>query len=121
MPLEGFDETTATLSGVTRTVYRRGTGPGVVVMHEWPGITPTVAAFARRVADAGFTVFAPHLFGVPGKPMTPAYAVSELARCCVRKEFAVLAARRSSPVTDWLRELCRSVHAELGGRGVGAL
>jgi dienelactone hydrolase len=121
MPLTGFEATTATHEGVTRTVYRRGTGPGVVIIHEVPGITPTVAAFARRVAGAGFTVFMPHLFGVPGKPMTPAYAMAELARCCIRKEFAVLAARKSSPVTQWLRALCRAVHGELGGRGVGAL
>ena len=121
MPLVDFAETIATHEGVTRTVYRRGEGPGVVVMHEVPGITPPVAAFGRRVADAGFTVFMPHLFGVPGRPLTPGYAVAELARCCVRKEFAVLAARRSSPVTNWLRALCRSVHAELGGRGVGAI
>ncbi len=37
-----------------RIVYRRGSGPGVVVIHEVLGITPEVARFARRVADAGF-------------------------------------------------------------------
>jgi dienelactone hydrolase len=39
----------------------------------------------------------------------------------VSREFRVLAANQSSPITDWLRALCRSVHAEIGGRGVGAL
>jgi dienelactone hydrolase len=33
----------------------------------------------------------------------------------------VLAADASSPITDWLRALCRRAHAECGGRGVGAL
>jgi dienelactone hydrolase len=121
MTLEGFTETTFTHEGSTRTVYRRGAGPGVVIMHEIPGITPPVAAFARRVADAGFTVVMPLLFGTPGKPVSAPYAVGQLARACVSREFAVLASRRSSPITDWLRALCRSVHAELGGKGVGAI
>ena len=61
--LEGFESTQYTYQGETKTVYRRGEGPGVVVMHEIPGITPEVAAFARRVADAGFTVSMPDMFG----------------------------------------------------------
>lgn len=119
--LEGFTESTFTHEGVSRAVFRRGEGPGVVVMHEIPGITPEVAAFARRVADRGFTVFMPCMFGEPGKPVTFGYNMTEIARACVSREFAVLAARQSSPITDWLRALCRSVHAELGGKGVGAI
>jgi dienelactone hydrolase len=121
MSLTGFRETTFTHDGATRTVYRRGEGPGVVIMHEIPGITPPVAAFATRVADAGFTAFVPHLFGEPGKPLSPLYAAGQMARACVSREFSVLAARQSSPITDWLRALCRHVHAELGGKGVGAI
>jgi dienelactone hydrolase len=121
MTLEGFTESSFSHEGSTRTVYRRGAGPGVIIMHEIPGITPPVAAFARRVADAGFTVVMPVLFGTPGKPVSAPYAVGQLLRACVSREFAVLAARQSSPVTDWLRALCRSVHAELGGKGVGAI
>lgn len=119
--LPGFTAAPFTHDGETRTVFRRGTGPGVVIMTEIPGITPTVKAFAERVADAGFTVVMPHLFGPPGKAMTPLYAVSQIARVCISKEFSVLAARRSSPITSFLRALCRDVHAELGGKGVGAI
>lgn len=119
--LPGFTSGTFTHDGATRTVYRRGSGPGVVVMHEIPGITPPVAAFARRVADAGFTAVMPHLFGTPGKPLGVPYMLGQLARACISREFRVLAARESSPITDWLRALCRSVHAELGGPGVGAI
>ncbi|HZF56777.1 MAG TPA: dienelactone hydrolase family protein [Polyangiaceae bacterium] len=121
MTLEGFTESAFSHEGSTRTVYRRGSGPGVVIMHEIPGITPPVAAFARRVADAGFTAVMPVLFGTPGKPLSTPYALGQLARACISREFAVLAARQSSPITDWLRALCRSVHAELGGKGVGAI
>ena len=71
MPLEGFSSFAFTYSDATRTVYRRGQGPGVVVMHEIPGITPPVAAFATRVADAGFSVYLPHMFGTQANRLRP--------------------------------------------------
>lgn len=115
--LEGFADGSFTHAGVTRPVLRRGEGPGVLIMHEVPGITPEVAAFARRVADAGFHVALPVLFGTPGKPLSPGYVVGALARACVSREFAVLAAHASSPITDWLRALARRLHEERGGPG----
>ena len=39
----------------------------------------------------------------------------------VSREFTLLAANKSSPVTDWLRALARLAHQECGGRGVGAI
>jgi dienelactone hydrolase len=121
MSLSGFTESTFTHDGISHTVFRRGAGPGVVIMPEIPGITPPVASFAERVAGAGFTVFVASLFGTPGKPVSIPYALEQVARACVSREFSVLAANASSPVTVWLRALCRQVHAELGGKGVGAI
>ena len=121
MPLEGFEAIPFTHAGATRDVYQRGRGPGVVVIHEIPGITPEVARFGRRVADEGFTAFLPHLFGTPGKPLSSGYVLAQMARACVSREFAVLARRESSPITDWLRALCRHAHERCGGPGVGAL
>ena len=40
---------------------------------------------------------------------------------CVNREFVKLRAGVTSPVTEWLRSLAHSLHAELGGPGVGAL
>jgi dienelactone hydrolase len=40
---------------------------------------------------------------------------------CVRREFALWSANRSSPIIDWLRALARRAHKECGGRGVGAI
>ena len=97
MSLPGFDAFEFRHDGKTRDVYRRGRGPGVVVMHEVPGSTPPVAAFATRVADAGFTVVAPQLFGTPGRPETLGYVLSSMIHCCVSREFSVLAANESSP------------------------
>ena len=119
--LDGFAESSFTHDGETRAVYRRGSGPGVVVMHEIPGITPSVAEFSRRVADAGFTVALPHLFGTPGKPLSTPYAAGQLLRACINKEFHVLATHQASPITDWLRALARALHDEIGGRGIGAI
>lgn len=120
--LDGWSLFSFTHDGLTRDIYRRGEGPGVVVMHEIPGITPAVESFARRVADAGYTVFMPHLFGTPGKQMTPAYAAQEMARAaCIRREFNVFASRGSSAVTRFLRGLCYALHQEVGGPGVGAV
>ena len=119
--LPGFTASPFTFEETTRTIFRRGEGPGVVIMTEIPGITPQVKRFAERVAAEGFTVFLPQLFGTPGREMSVPYALGQIARACVRREFSVLAARGSSPITIYLRALCRSAHAELGGKGVGAI
>lgn len=119
--LESFDCDPFTHDGVTRPVFRAGQGPGVVVMHEVPGIYPAVAEFAERLVADGFRVALPELFGETGKPFSNGYAVGQILRACVSREFHVLAARASSPITDWLRALCRSLHAECGGPGVGAI
>jgi Dienelactone hydrolase family len=93
----------------------------VIVMHEVPGISTEVLRFARKVADAGFTVFMPHLFGVLGKKTNELNRVRELARICISREWHVLAERRSSPIADWLRALARHVQKEIGDGGVGAV
>ncbi len=106
----------------TRPVWRRGEGPAVIVIHEMPGLHPLVIRFADRVAAAGMTVFCPSLFGVPGRRMSRPYAAASLlTTLCVRREFLVWAADRSSPIVDWLRSLAAHAHAECGGKGVGAV
>jgi dienelactone hydrolase len=117
----GFIGSTFTYDGVTRTVYRRGSGPGVLIMHEVPGITPQVAGFAEKVAASGLTAVMPVMFGTPGKPISFPYVLGGLARACISREFYVLAKRQSSPITEWLRALCRQVHKDCGGPGVGAI
>jgi dienelactone hydrolase len=110
-----------TADGVTHPTYRKGTGPGVVVIHEIPGITPEVIGFADEVVDAGFTVVLPSLFGTPEAPMSVPNVVRTMSRLCVSKEFTKLARRETSPIAGWLRSLARDLHAELGGPGVGAV
>jgi len=107
--------------GVSHPTYRKGTGPGVIVVHEIPGLTPEVIGFAEEVVAAGFTVVLPHLFGTPERPMSPGAVAAVLPRVCVSREFTTMATGRTSPVAGWLRSLARSLHGELGGPGVGAL
>jgi dienelactone hydrolase len=119
--MEGFVRGSFTDGGKTRDTYTIGSGPGVVVIHEIPGITPHVSAFGRRVADRGMTAVLPVLFGTPGKPESTGYTVAQFAHVCISREFAAFAKRRSSPVTVWLRALCRDVHRRCGGPGVGVI
>lgn len=119
---EGFDRFEFDDGRWSRSVWRMGTGPAVIVVHEIPGLHPGVLAFAREVAASGMTVFCPSLFGEPGRPVSRGYgAASSLQIACVRREFNLWRGGRSSPIVDWLRALARQVHAECGGKGVGAV
>jgi len=119
--LNDFERSEFTAEGTTRTIYRTGTGPAVIVISEIPGITPNVARFARMVAGIGCTAVMPHLFGDDGEGPTIPNALRTLVVGCVSKEFVVMALNRTSPVTTWLRALARSEHERCGGPGVGAV
>src|ERR1700743_257078 len=107
--------------GHTSPTYRKGEGPGVIVIHEVPGMTDKVIGFGQEVVDAGFTVVMPSLFGVPGRPGSGGYALGTMVRVGGGSEFTKIGLRRTSPIADWLRALARSLHEELGGPGVGAV
>jgi len=119
--LSDYRKTRFTAGKWTRDVYRRGSGPAVIVIHEMPGLHPGVIEFGRRVVDHGFQVRMPSLFGTPGKPFGVAYTIRSLVPGCVAREFATWALNRTSPVTGWLRALAADAHAACGGVGVGAV
>jgi dienelactone hydrolase len=104
-----------------RDVFVSGSGPGVIIIHEIPGITPEVARFARWVRDAGFRVYLPSLLGRPGQPNGAGYALLSMARACIAREFTLLSEGRTSPIVAWLTALAKTAKAECGGAGVGAL
>src|SRR5258708_2494113 len=120
-PLEDVARREITLDGSAKRVYVAGSGPGVIVMAEMPGISPHVARFARWVRDAGFTVYMPSLFGRDGAVPSAEEGMAVFQRACVSAEFRALGANASSPVTQWLRALARFAHRECGGPGVGAI
>lgn len=119
--LAGWTKGSFSAAGLTRDTYRRGEGPGVVVIHEIPGITPLVARFANDVVASGFTVVMPSLVGTPGKAPNGGYLASSMLKVCVAKEFTTWALHQTSPVIGFLRALARSLHTEVGGPGVGAI
>ncbi len=65
-----FETVAFTHGGRTHDVFRAGSGPGVVVIHEVPGLHPGVVEFARRLTNAGYTVYLPSLFGRPDEDAT---------------------------------------------------
>ena len=107
--------------GITHDTYRKGSGPGVIVVHEIPGVTPDVIAFAEEVVTQGHTVVMPDLFGKAEAKPTPGVLAKEFARVCINKEFTKLALNQTTPIADWLRSLARELSEDLGGGGVGAV
>jgi dienelactone hydrolase len=107
--------------GFTYDVYRKGSGPGVVLIPEMPGVHPGVLALGNHLVDNGFTVAIPSLFGTPGAPARSLGLVPTLARGCVAQEFAAFALNKERPVTKYLRALARDLKATAGGKGVGVI
>ncbi len=107
--------------GLERVVYKSGSGPAVIVIHEIPGIYDKVFDFARRLNNSGFTTYLPSLVGEPGRKLSPAYEASSMAKLCISKEFNRFAFGKEAPIASWLRALARHAHATCGGPGVGAV
>jgi dienelactone hydrolase len=110
--VEGFEPVTD--SGAPWPVYRDGTGPPVVVIHELNGLTAPVLAFARRVVDAGFTVYLPVLAGpVPATSGTDKLRAA--LRVCVKREIELfLRPTRTSGVVTPLQRLAEHAAEEAG-------
>ena len=113
---------------VSHPVFRKGTGPAVIVITEMPGISPQVLGFADRVVDLGLSVVLPDLFGTAGrdpnvgsKGSIAMYGLGSMGRACISREFTVFAAGKASPVVTWLRALGREEHERCGGPGVGVV
>jgi dienelactone hydrolase len=121
MALETWEKGTFTAATLTRDTYRKGSGPVVIVVHEIPGITPAVERFADDVVNAGFTVVMPNLVGTAGQEVSGKYIASSMLKVCISKEFTNMALQKTSPIIAWLRALARSLHQEVGGKGVGAV
>lgn len=125
-----FEVDTFVHDGTEHRVLRSGTGPAVIVVAEFPGITPAVARFARRVRETGCTVVLPDLFGEAGRDLSPAAhgrlgtartAARAVKDICVSREFTLFAVGRTSPAIPWLRALAAHEHERCGGPGVGAV
>lgn len=119
--LSGWVAAPFTAAGYTHDVYRKGEGPGVVLIPEMPGLHPGVLALGNHLVDNGFTVAAPSLFGTPGAPALRPSAVPVLLKGCVAKEFAALTTNADRPVAHYLRALARDLNEKTPGKGVGVI
>lgn len=119
--LTGWAVAPFTGAGYTHDVYRKGSGPGVVLIPEMPGIHPGVLGLGNHLVDNGFSVAIPSLFGEPGKPKSVPYILNAITRGCVSKEFAAMATNKERPVSLFLRALARDLNASTPGKGVGVI
>jgi dienelactone hydrolase len=103
-----------------RLVYKKGNGAAVILMHELPGMIPECVDLARRLAE-NFTVYMPLLFGEPDKPLSVPKILQYTAQICISQEFYCFAKNKSSPITEWLKALCRQAKQECGGKGIGVI
>ena len=121
--IDGFEDFAFEHDGLTRQVFKAGSGPAIVVIPEIPGIHPGVIEFAQRLIDDGYTVYLPSLFGRPGKEPSAARSLRSFPRACVAREFAVLAvAPAPSPTgyAPWRHARTASPAVRASGRSVCA-
>lgn len=80
-----------------------GSGPGVLVLHSWWGLTPFFTGVCDRLADAGFVALAPDLHGDGATADTPGEAEALLAGTDPNRTaslvVASLSALRGMPAT----------------------
>src|SRR3984957_19023285 len=119
--LTGWTASPFTAEGITHDVYRKGEGPGVVLIPEIRGIHPGVLAPANYLVNNGFSMPSPSLFGEPGRPLSAGYLVPTMARACVAREFMALATNAERPVARYLRALARDLNERTPGNGVGVI
>ncbi|MBH0130729.1 dienelactone hydrolase family protein [Salinibacterium sp. NK8237] len=119
--LNGWIRTPFTAAGMTFDCFEKGSGPGVVLIPEIPGITPEVLGLAEHLVGAGFTVVVPSPFGTPGRSNSGSYQMGVVLRLCVSSEFRAFAMNSARPITDYLRAVACDLAARTPGRGVGMI
>ncbi|MEV0798436.1 dienelactone hydrolase family protein [Kribbella sp. NPDC050281] len=119
--LSGWRRGPFTGAGLTYDCFENGSGPGVVLIPEVPGLTPEVQSFGEHLVGAGFTVVIPSPFGTPGRDPSMGYVLRTVARLCVSKEFRAFATDAERPITKYLRAVAADLATRTPGRGVGVI
>ncbi|MEK8049691.1 dienelactone hydrolase family protein [Ideonella sp. DXS22W] len=117
MAARGYTARPFEAAGLRHTVFSRGQGRPVLLMHELPGMDGPNVAFADRLVAAGFAVHLPWLFG----PALRSATLGNYRKLCVSQEFGRLQAGVTAPVVDWLRALAADLVAARPGQRVGAI
>ncbi|MET0725605.1 MAG: dienelactone hydrolase family protein [Leifsonia sp.] len=119
--LEGWVRRPFTGAGLTYDCFEKGSGPGVVLIPEIPGITPEVLGLAEHLVAEGFTVVVPSPFGDPGRASSIGYTMRVVGRLCVAGEFRAFAVDARRPITGYLQAVASDLNARTPGRGVGVI
>lgn len=98
-------------------VLVKGTGRAVVILHELPGLTPHDLALGCRLADEGFTVYMPLLFGKPGQDK----AFRSMLHVSLGSNLRLFTEGSNEHTARWLTALCEQAHADCRGPGVGVI
>jgi dienelactone hydrolase len=107
------------VGGKARDVYRRGTGPAVILIHEAGGLNHTTFDIADRLVAEGFKVLLPVIVGQPREDDgTKTSAGINLARLCISWQVHVFLTGRTSPVVRWLRALAAKERGDHPGVGI---
>ena len=116
-PLKEFDRFKH--ERIMHSVFKAGSGPGVILLHELPGMTPEFWRLANWLSER-FTVWAPDLFGNRNTPTKP-NPTSLTVRACISREIHLFAKNDPGPITQWLRALSKKMFDEVGHKGVGVI
>ncbi|GAB3570633.1 dienelactone hydrolase family protein [Spelaeicoccus albus] len=119
--LSGWTATVFDAAGMSYDIFEKGAGPGVLLIPEFPGITPEVLGLAQHLVDEGFTVTIPSPFGTPGRPVSAGYAAGVAARLCISREIRAFAVNAARPLTEFLRAVARDLAGRTPGRGVAVI
>jgi len=116
---DAFSAQTKTGHTITHDVYTLGKSKKIVVLiQELPGIGQETLALADLFVKNDYTVVLPHLFGPIGKTQS----VKNLFQVfCMRKEFKLFATNQSSPIVDYLSQLCSQKKEEHHVKGVAVI
>jgi dienelactone hydrolase len=103
--LPGFTEETFRHSGTTRHVYVQGEGPSVLLLHELGGMSWPTVLLAQRVADRGFRVYLPRLFGGVGQRS----GFKGVLQSCFGPDWDCSNPNGTSRILDWIHGLTEDI------------
>lgn len=115
---DGFDSFPFPETGKGKTVYRIGSGPPVLFLHELPGLMPEAFEFARRLKDRGYTVYVPLLFGKAGESST----LRVIFRTpCWGSEFNCISGDSIGSIVSWIAALTAKIDDDHGKHGLAVI
>jgi dienelactone hydrolase len=115
--LPGFVEETFRHSGDTRHVYVQGEGAPLLLLHELGGMSWATILLAQRVADRGFRVYVPRLFGGIGQLS----GFKGVLQSCFGPDWDCSNPDGTSRILDWIHALVEDIGRRNADRRIGAI